>query len=136
MEPPKTSAPATSASCGSRRKIVPLYTPAVLSAFKPLGSLSASRPKQLSPIELDNDDGALQGIDVDLEYLDDVSLFGCNNDDVWDQSGNDFTSDKADHGNTGSDDDLDDPRRRTMRESTSRAGLSLQRGVRKGSWRW
>jgi hypothetical protein len=88
-------------------------------AFKALGSLSASRPKQLSPLELDNDDG----IDVDLEYLDDVSLFGCNNDDVWDQSGNEFTSDKADHGNTGSDDDntgsdddLDDPRRRTAGE--------------------
>jgi hypothetical protein len=36
-------------------------------AFKPLGSLSASWPKRLSPIELDNDDGALQGIDVDLD---------------------------------------------------------------------
>jgi hypothetical protein len=32
-------------------------------AFKPLGSLSASCPKQLSPIELDNDDG----IDVNLD---------------------------------------------------------------------
>ena len=79
--------------------------------FKLLGSLSASQPKLLSPIELDNDDGTLQGIDVDLEYLDDVSIFGCDNDDVWDHSGNEFSSDKEDHGKTGADNDLDDPRR-------------------------
>jgi hypothetical protein len=36
--------------------------------FKLLGSLSASQPKLLSPIEFDNDDGILQqGVDVNLE---------------------------------------------------------------------
>ena len=80
-------------------------------AFKLLGSLSASRPKLLSPIEFDNNDGILQGVDVNLEYLDDVSIFGCNTDDEWDHSGNEFRSDKEDHGKTGADNDLDDPRR-------------------------
>jgi hypothetical protein len=84
--------------------------------FKPLGSLSASRPKLLSPIELENDDGALQGINVDLEFLDDVSIFGCDNDNVWDHSGNEFSSDKEDNGKTRTDNDLDDPRRRTAGE--------------------
>jgi hypothetical protein len=66
--------------------------PSCFVAFQPLGSLRSSPPKQLSPLELDK-----EGIDVNLEYLDDVSVFGC-----------DFDDDVLDHGNTGSDDDFDD----------------------------
>jgi hypothetical protein len=81
-------------------------------AFKLLGSLSASQPKLLSSIEFDNDDGILQGVDVNLEYLYDVSIFGCDTDDEWDHNGNEFSSsDKEDHGKTRADNDLDDPRR-------------------------
>ena len=69
--------------------------PSCFVAFQPLGSLCSSLPKQLSPLELDN-----EGMDVDLEYLDDVSVFGC-----------DINDDVLDHGNTSKDDDFDDDAR-------------------------
>jgi hypothetical protein len=70
-----------------------IMCPSCFVAFQPLGSLCSSpHPKRLSPLELDK-----EGIDVNLEYLDDVSVFSC-----------DFDDDVLDHGNTGSDDDFDD----------------------------
>ena len=69
--------------------------PSCFVAFQPLGNLRSSPPKRISPLELDK-----EGIDVNLEYLDDVSVFGCDIDD-----------DVLDHGNTGSDDDFDDDTR-------------------------
>jgi hypothetical protein len=63
-----------------------IVCPSCFVAFRPLGSLCSSPPKQLSPLELDN-----EGMNVNLEYLDDVSVFGCDIDD-----------DVLDHGNTGS----------------------------------
>jgi len=50
-----------------------IVRPSCFVAFQPLGSLRSSPPKRLSPLELDK-----EGIDVDLEYLDDVSVFGCD----------------------------------------------------------
>jgi hypothetical protein len=77
--------------------------PSCFVAFQPLGSLCSSLPKQLSPLELNN-----KGMDVNLEHLDDFSIFGSDIDD-----------DVLDHGNTGKDDDFnDDARTQTATQTT------------------
>ena len=46
-----------------------IVCPSCFVAFQPLGSLCPSLSKELSPLELDN-----EAMDLNLEYLDDVSV--------------------------------------------------------------
>ena len=48
-----------------------IVRPSCFVAFQPPGSLCSSLPKQLSPLELDN-----EAMDLNLKYLDNVSVFG------------------------------------------------------------